>query len=164
MLGGSACSSKQENDPKADLATVELTVTGDVQGTFTGMADFDALETGQSQIWSLSMHDYRPQTFSLAFLRMNKGLKNPEVGTYTVGTGAGADFSAIFTHIVDENFSAAREFSSFGDGTSGTLTIESATDQMIKGSFDFSATGYDDQIQQLNTVHIKGKFKANKRQ
>lgn len=162
IIGGAACSSKDKEQLEVDLGSATLTVTGDVQGSFSGMADFHALSTNQSDTWSISMHDYNPQNFSLNFVRTGKGVERPEVGTYTIGASHKADFFATFVHIVGQNFTAAKEYSTLED-PSGTLTIQTSNSQSVIGDFDLTAFEYNDNFEIVGSVHIKGSFNANQR-
>lgn len=160
-----ACSKdeKDGSEGSLDLGEGTLTVTGDVEGVFKGMADFEGKLASQTETWKISMHNYSPQTFSLTLLKMNDGIENPKPGTYTIGISTKADFSAAFTHIVDEDYVNAIEYSTFEDSNSRTLTIESVTEKTIKGKFEFTAHEYDDMLNPRGDVEIKGQFKANKR-
>src|SRR5699024_8503812 len=146
-----------------ELGEVTLTVTGDGEGAFKGMADFEGAKRSQTENWEISMNDYSPQTFSLSLMRMNAGIDTPEPGTYTVGLSNKADFFAVFTHIVDEDYANATEYSTFESDNTGTLTIESATEKSIKGTFEFTTYEYDDVFKKVGNVLIKGEFTANQR-
>lgn len=160
-----ACSKDEKEGPEGSLGlgVATLTVTGDVEGTFKGMADFEGQLASRTEAWEISMHDYSPQTFSLNLMRMNDGIENPKPGTYTIGISSSADFFAVFTHIVDEDYVNAIEYSTFESDNSGTLTIESVSENTIKGKFELTAYEYDDKLDPIGDIEIKGQFTANQR-
>lgn len=160
-----ACSKDDKEGPESslDLGEVTLTVTGDAEGAFKGMADFEGAKRSQTETWEISMHDYSPQTFSLSLIRMNEGIDNPKPGTYSIGLSNKADFFAVFTHIVDEDYVNAIEYSTFESDNSGTLTIESVSENTIKGKFELTAYEYDDKLDPIGDIEIKGQFTANQR-
>lgn len=171
-----ACSKDEKKPSTYDLGEVNITVTGDLSGTFKGVADFDHLVLkGGNETWSISTHDIKPQTFSMSIMVAgNEWTENtigrPEPGTYSIGGINTSDYQAGFDHIVDQDYynknGKNASYSTIWQGKeeSGTLVITSSTENMVKGTFDFIAHQYDeDTLEQIATVRIKGDFTANKR-
>lgn len=175
-----ACSKSDDNKDGGggkgtNLGEVNIIVSGDLSGTFKGVADFDHLKASSSEIWSISAHDNKPQTFSMSIMVTgNEWSENtigrPEPGTYSLGGVGTSDYQAGFDHIVDQDY-----YNKNGKNTSystiwmkeeenGTLVITSSTENVVKGTFDFIAHQYDeDALEKIGTVRIKGNFTANKR-
>lgn len=167
-----ACSSDDNNNNGSggfDLGIINLTVTGEVEGDFSGMADFDHLAVMGTEIWSIDGNDYSPQTFSISFTDMAIGgtADRPTPGTYSIGSSVGdADYSAIFLYFPDgfKEYSTTI-FSDIIDGgeNSGTLTITSSNENTVKGHFEFTAYREDDDLNIAGTIQVQGEFTANKR-
>lgn len=168
-----SCNKDEVKD--TDLGEVNITVSGDLNGTFKGIADFDYLVSGGNEIWSISTHDTKPQTFSMSIMVAgNEWTENtigrPEPGTYSIGGLYTSDYQAGFDHIVDQDY-----YNEKGKNASystiwqeeeeiGVLVITSSTENEVKGRFDFIAHQYDeDDLRKIGTVSIKGNFIANKR-
>lgn len=160
-----SCSSDDDNS--ADLsgfgsATVNL--SGDLEGTRTGMADFHYHELGSMYMWEISFHDLSPQTFALTLmLQSHEPISRPTPGTYEIGFDPlDPDvFSASFINIEDSNFVDSVEYDTFDNG--GTLTIETSTDEKVTGHFEFTANSRDDNFNSTGTIHVSGSFEALKR-
>jgi len=168
FLSAMACSKNDDSaKPGGGLGEGNLTVSGAVEGKFSGMADFELGEYSSSRIFDISIHDFNPQTFSLSIqsLGITDEIEIPGPGTYTIGTFPHADFHANFTRIIDEDFVNATEYSTFfaEEEGSGTLTITSSDGKTMKGSFEFVAHEIDDDEVLIGSVTIKGEFTANKR-
>lgn len=183
LLAFLAFSCNKGDDNKGDggrkdtnLGEVNITVTGDLNETFKGVADFDHLVLkGGNETWSISTHDSKPQTFSMSIMVAgNEWTENtigrPEPGTYSIGGVYTSDYQAGFDHIVDQDYynknGKNASYSTIWQGKeeSGTLVITSSTENTVKGTFDFIAHQYDeDTLEQIATVRIKGDFTANKR-
>jgi|SRR5690554_3091646 len=150
-----------------DLGEISVTVSGDMEGNFSGMADFDHLATGNIETWEISGHDYDPQSFSISFMDMVIGgsAERPLPGTHSIG-GVLADYTAGFEYFPDPgNYFEYIEYSTiFGSNpTSGTLTVTSSNENTVKGSFEFTAYRVDDNLNIVGTVQVSGEFTANKR-
>lgn len=176
FLGISSCSKDEKPGDSftGDLGEVSLTVSGDVEGKFKGMADFELDKYSNTFIFDISMHDFSPQTFSVSIQTMDTSEENIEIpgpGTYTIGTFPQSDYHGEFIHIVDEDFVNTSEYTTFFYGgedgkeedTSGVLTIHSSDGKTLKGSFEFTAHQLDDELNPQGSVTVKGDFTANKR-
>lgn len=169
-----ACSKdeKEEPDPTLDMGEITFTATGDVKGTFKGMADFNLLETVASN-WSVSGHDINPQTFDIdiGFTKVEEKAGRPEPGTYTIGGPAKEDFTVDFIYFGEKGQGSELEVSSVpshdGEGPRGTLTITSSNEKTVKGHFECKV--YEELYDETKgyyigkSVSIEGKFTANQR-
>ncbi|MGM0634529.1 MAG: hypothetical protein ACQESK_00575 [Bacteroidota bacterium] len=170
LLGFSACSSDDDSSsgPSStdDLGSTNFVVTGDFEAEKSGFADFASLDLGSISTWEISTHDYSPQTFSLNFMLTSatNEVAQPEPGTYTIGfeTNSTEVFHVVYTRIDDGDFSSAVEYTTW-DSDSGTLTIQSATENQVTGSYDFTAYYYDDAFNKTSEIQVSGEFAAKKR-
>ena len=173
LVSLTACSKKDDNnDLDLDFGNVTITVSGDINATFEGMADFHHLGHTSMETWEIAMHDRGPQTFSASILMISLDeLERPGPGTYSIGGGLNADFSGVFTDVVDGAFHLSDEFTTAENERLGydlgTLTITSSDDNRVNGHFQFTAllTDMDDSYNTvvLKTIHVKGEFSAHKR-
>ena len=157
-------------EPGDDLGEVELTLSGDLDGVRAGMADFYGQEAAGLHLWEISMHDFSPQTFSLTLIRSAlDSVQRPDVGTYEID-GNDTGFSAIFTHIPDGDFANVTEYADvlcrdeFGLG--GTLTIETSSDELVTGRFQFTVADVDLDASgcvALGSIDVEGEFTARAR-
>lgn len=172
-----ACSKSEKPDSSGSgLGTMTLEVTGEVNGSFKGMADFNHLKVSQTESWSIAGHDMKPQTFSLDITAIgnqftSNTIGRPEPGNYSIGGMQTADYQATFTHIVDEDFynsngkNVTYTTTYLNEGQNGTLTITSSTEETVKGTFSFTAHPQDTSSPDASskTVQIQGEFTAHKR-
>lgn len=166
------------------LGQVSLTVSGDVQGEKSGMADFYGGEPGGQGIyyWELSFNDFSPQTYDLQLsLTDFDEIPRPAAGTYEIGFDppnpfeerGEPEFFGIYTHIPNGSFSNAMEFETGLFCTEeaprgGTLVITSSSSEAVSGSFSFTAANYDfddsgNCISQ-GEIEVAGEFTAKARQ
>lgn len=171
-LGVVACSDDEDNNGTpagpsgGEYGTSEFTLSGDVQGDRSGYADFELLNlAGISHLWAISMLDFSPQTFSLS-LNMSVDSENapmPGPGTYPVGIDVNNPtapyFSANLTLIENEDFANGIDYvTTMSNG--GTVTITTANDQQMIGTFEFSAIAYGDSANVESTIDVEGSFSA----
>lgn len=150
------------------LGTVNLTISGDVEGQYSGIADFDHMDLGFMQTWQLGLYDYNPQTFELSIIQMSTsgGGSRPAPGTYVIGSGVGSPdgYWADFTHIINEDFENAVDYSAMYD-QAGTLTIVTSNEQVVSGTLEFTAHQYDDETMEIvGTITVSGSFSAKQRE
>jgi len=164
-----SCSDDDDSSGGPDIGDATITVSGDVQGQKSGMADFHHLTDlpGGMETWEISIHDYSPQTFSLQFMLASatSEITQPGVGAHEIGftPNSTSVFTAIYTHIPDGDFMNSTEYSTLWGGA-GTLNITTSNDNTVSGNFQFSATEVDDELNIVGTVEVSGEFTANKRQ
>ena len=178
------CSDSSSGPDLGDVGQVSLTVSGDVEGQKTGMADFYGDEPGGVGIhyWELSFNDFSPQTYSLQLsLQDFEEIERPAPGTYEIGFDVPNPFGesgppvflGIYTHIPNGSFSNAVEYDTgivCDDDTPqrGTLVISSSTSSQVSGTFNFTATSYDfdnsGNCVILSEIEVVGEFSARARQ
>ncbi len=166
-----SCSKDDKQEPNFELGKVTLSITGDVEGTFSGIADFDVVSTSQTQVWTMNMYDYNPQIFSLSLVDISiEDVSRPEPGVYTIGSSVSADYSAVFDYFPGGNYEQGKSYSTshildgfIGSDTYGILTITSSNDNTVQGSFEFNAHRLDDRMNVIGTVKVVAEFTANKR-
>ena len=173
-----SCSDNSTGSDNGALGEMTLKVTGDFEAERSGQADFHGLDSGSIYMWEIHGNDYSPQTFSLSFLHNSvESIDRPGPGTYDVKNQVGQTpwgdpepmaFTAIYTHIENENYAGSVEYSTllcteqFPSG--GTLTITSSSDEEISGSFQFTA--HNVEIEDTGTcishgtIHVSGSFDA----
>lgn len=147
-----------------DFGEVTITLSGDLQGTRTGIADFNHLDLGNLHEWELSFNDYSPNTFDMSLILLGEDLPEvPSPGTYEIGFEPMSSnvFLGSFYNFINEDYDNAIEYSTMQSG--GTLTIQTSNSERITGSFDFVAQSRDDYGNVLESVQISGTFSANKR-
>ena len=153
--------------PGPTMGTVSLTISGDVEGQRSGMADFDLLDIGVAQTWVLNMNDYSPQTFELSFVNMTTdgSASRPAPGTYVIGGVLGAQnvYWVEFSLIENQDFENAVDYSTFAN-QAGTLTILTSNEQVVSGTMEFTVHEYDDDSMEIiSTITVTGSFSAKQR-
>lgn len=156
-------SEKKKTVSSENLGKMELTISGDIEGTRTGTADFYYGSTGPITLWDISSHDSRTgQTFSfyLRIQSMNEEIPQPKPGTYKIALAPNSTdiFNASFTDIIDRENHVQKEYSARGDA--GTLTIEVSNEKQVKGHFEFTAHEADALGEASAQITVKGKFDA----
>jgi hypothetical protein len=167
-FSGYSCSDDNDGPEDISMGEANFTVSGAVEGEKSGQADFHHLTDlpGGLENWEISIHDFSPQTFSLQFsLSSSNSITQPGTGTYEIGFEANSSnvFLAIYTHIPNGDFMNSTEYSTLWGGA-GTLTITTSNEDTVSGSFQFSATEVDDELNVVGTINITGEFTAKKRQ
>lgn len=150
-----------------NLGSVEITLSGDLEGNRSGIADFSYLDLGAIQQWELNFNDYNPQTFDLNLMIMSVDedlSTSPQTGTYEIGFEAtnSSVFFGSFTNIENQDFANAVEYDTF-TSEGGVLIIETSNSERVTGSFSFTAHARDDDFNEVGEVHVSGTFSANKR-
>ncbi|NEN25680.1 hypothetical protein G3O08_19490 [Cryomorpha ignava] len=171
-LGMVSCSDDDNKDggpagPAGDeFGSSALTLSGDVEGERSGMADFELLNlAGLSHWWTISMLDFSPQTFSLnLILSVNsENAPQPGPGTYPIGIDINNPntqyFTADLTLIENQDFANASNYTT-AMTSGGTVTITAANDQEMVGTFEFTAIEYGDSLNVISTVDVSGSFSA----
>lgn len=162
-----SCGNDDNNSSSSDFGEINITVTGQLEDNFSGMADFHQSEVLSTQVWEISGHDYNPQTFSIQLMDVGitDDAERPSPGTYSIGNTVNADYTVNFTHIPNGSFSNSVEYSTtYGNNANnGTLTITSSTENTVKGSFECTAYRVDNNLNIIGTIQVVGDFTANKR-
>lgn len=170
LFGLFACSDNS-TDPNEnegpEFGEVNFTVTGDLEGEKSGIADFDHLVIPPfSEEWQIHTTDISPQTFILTFSLLSTvhQLDRPGPGTYEIGfIPAAADnsnevFFADYVDLGGDNYSV------LGEGSGGSLVIEESTDEIVSGSFNCTLVELnEDGSTVIGSIQIEGEFTARQR-
>ncbi|WP_114750094.1 DUF6252 family protein [Pleomorphovibrio marinus] len=168
----SACSSDDDGSPDIPgehNGSVSFQVSGEVEGEYSGIADFRAFEMSGIHTWDITMLDQDPITFSVSFTQVgNEPIDRPETGTYELGINPGNQlddiYMASFEYYVDGPFQSDSYTVGIGD-TTGELEITSSSDERIEGNFSFTAVRLDDEGNLGETISVTdGEFSAVPRQ
>lgn len=164
-----SCGSDDEGASNANnFGDFQLSLNGDLSGSKNGFADFASMDSFGIQTWEISLNDNNPQTLSLQFMLSSAtgNINRPEPGTYEIGFSANSDsvFLANYVNIPDGNFQDSEEYSTFVETYGGTLTIEASTDNIVAGSFEFTAAKEDDNFNVIGSIEVEGTFSATARQ
>jgi len=168
FLGFTACSDSSTNSSsQMNTGTGSFTISGDVEGNKTGIADFRAYESAGVHTWDILIYDHNPMTFNVSFnLLSNDPIDRPSVGTYELSTGnfQGTEFMGIFTDY-SEGMSQSEGYNVGIGGTGGTLTITTSSENLMEGTFEFTAVTFDDDGAIDGSVSVTdGEFSAVPRQ
>lgn len=142
-----ACSNDDDNnnngnEPSNNLNKISFDISGYVDGNKTGGSYVVIVEDYNT--YMISSHDGTSntnQTFSLNFYKdfEDTSTENPAPGTYPIGTVVDlVDQDGFWLVYTDTQNNI--EFGSGTDNVSGTLTITSNTNNLLKGTFEFTAT------------------------
>ncbi|MCC5940222.1 MAG: hypothetical protein JJU37_01665 [Balneolaceae bacterium] len=151
-----------------DLGEVEISVTGDVQTSFEGIADFDLMDEFSINQWELFFNDISPQTFSVQIFTNNADeMERPSEGTYEIGSDPNAEevFTAIFNEL-EEDLTDGTEYTTFHDDSGGELVITESSEDVVRGSFTFTAKSVDSETNEIDgEVEVtSGEFVAVQRE
>lgn len=161
MVWGAACSDNSTDSGSGSPGDSNLTVSGTVEGEFSGWALFNYTETMGGYSWSINMTDNQTYNLSLSISSVNDPINRPEPGTYVIGGGS-SEFLPIYTDIEAGGIGAGAdyEYSTLWEENTGTLTIEESTEETVTGSFQFYAGQTDDDGNLINTITVEGDFTA----
>ncbi len=162
-----ACS---DDDGSPDIpgehnGSANFQVSGEIEGEYSGIADFRAFEMSGIHTWDITMIDQDPITFSVSFTQVGSDLiDRPEPGTYELGITPGNQsddtYMASFENYVDGPFQSDSYTVGIGD-TTGELIITSSSDELIEGTFSFTAVRLDDEGNLGETIAVTdGEFSA----
>lgn len=146
--------------------TAEITVSGDIEAEKSGVCDFDFLDFGNFKDWSIHANDFSPQTFSFNISDFSQDASRPDTGTYSIGQQNIADYTAIYTHIENQDFQNAEEYGTIfnPNNEEGTLTITVSTETRMEGHFSFMATKVDSLYNPIGEIQVDGSFVAKARE
>ncbi len=161
------------DDGPSGRGQASFTITGDISGQKTGIAEFYSFSAFGVHSWTIDIFDIGPSTFELSFVRVgNSPISRPAPGNYSIGSDFlnSSGFTAFYTHGTGNNATEyAPLFSGFcSENTEegGTLTIENSSDDRVSGKFEFKASDYDfdesGNCEVLGTITVKGEFDAKR--
>src|SRR5690554_2660736 len=148
-----ACSDDDNGGPSTgggggsdQQGTASFTVSGDVEGEYTGIADFRAFEMSGIHTWDIGLKDYSPRTFNISFRQFgDEPIDAPSVGNYSLDLSQEEGvYLTSFEHFDSDNPSPGGEYTVGMGETSGVLKITSSTDTRIEGTFSFTASRLED--------------------
>src|SRR5690606_1825159 len=153
-----SCGNDDNNSSSSDFGEINLTVTGQLEDNFSGMADFHQSEVLSTQVWEISGHDYNPQTFSIQLMDVGStdDAGEPSPGTYSTGDTVNADYTVKFTHNRHGSFSTSVEYrTTYGNNANnGTLSFTSSTETTVKGSFECAAYRVDNNLNIVGPIQV----------
>lgn len=161
-----------------DAGVSTLQVTGALETSHTGIAEFELTEGESVASWELFMHDMAPsQTFSMVISIVGQApiegqeptIRRPETGTYALGgetfNPEAFDVQYIYYGEDYDGETDGREpmWSTSVDGA-GEFTVLESTEDLVKGSFEldvFHARADDkNRADEDSEITIKGTFTA----
>lgn len=160
-----SCSESSVGNDDLGLGNATFSVSGDVEGSKSGMADFSDFNMNNLYSWDISIHDFDPQTFSLQFMIVSDSeIERPSTGTYSIGNEPDSDFTASFTD-TEDGFDNSVEYSTLFGEYSGTLTITESNNDVVKGTFSFTAgeENFDPEVPNREVSVTNGEFEARPR-
>jgi hypothetical protein len=166
LLNGCSDSTSSIEDDLFGSASFDI--SGDIEGSKEGFADFDGFSAYGVSSWEISIHDFQPHTFSLTFMMIDTGdeIQRPGPGTYDISYGVGNEgsFSAFYVN-TEDGYEEAFEYETYGEGTGGQLVITESSSDVVKGTFSFNAAKYDyDTGEVIGTISVtNGRFEARAR-
>lgn len=159
----SSCSG-DDSSSSGNLNTVSIEVTGDFEAEKLGIADFGLIDIGSTNSWELNMSDINPQTFNLRFVlnSVNQAIQRPTPGTYEIGfeTNSNSVFTAFYIDVPNGNLSESKEYTTLDENYGGTLTIDSSDNDVVTGSFEFTAAHVDEDFNVIGEINVVGEFEA----
>ncbi|MEX1191245.1 MAG: hypothetical protein WEA99_04675 [Brumimicrobium sp.] len=139
-------------------------VSGELEGEYSGVAYFRPFERNGLHSWGITLIDQKPMTFTVSFAQTSsEPISAPEEGLYTLGINPGNRKDDIYSTSFEyfESDPLKRESYSVGFGeTSGVLEITKSTEELIEGTFAFSAVRLEKGMVAGTIEVTEGKFSA----
>lgn len=163
--------SKVKKDPNAyasgkqeDKGSASFVVSGEHEGEYSGVAYFRSFEMRGMHSWGITLVDQKPMTFTVSFSQTGgEPIARPEVGTYTLGINPGNKQDDIFLtsfEYFESNPSKSDSYSVGIGKSSGVMEITKSTDELIEGTFSFTAERFEGAEVVGNIEVTDGKFSA----
>lgn len=130
-------------DEVPDVGSVTLTLSGEMERERAGTAEFILADSESIGAWMLSMGDASPRTFNLSIVNISDDpseITRPGPGIYPIANQFDEPgmFRASYEHVGDYD-QPYKYFYHTNNEVGGTLTIETSTEAMMSGSFEFRA-------------------------
>ncbi|MEX2483184.1 MAG: hypothetical protein WED10_01405 [Brumimicrobium sp.] len=139
-------------------------VSGELEGEYSGIAYFRPFDRNGLHSWGITLIDQKPMTFTISFAQTSgEPIAAPEVGSYTLGINPGNRKDDIYLTSFEyfESDPFKRESYSVGiSETSGVLEITTSTDELIEGTFSFTAVRLEKGVVAGNIEVTEGEFSA----
>lgn len=167
----SSCSDDDDSSSAApppgggQQGSASFTVSGGVEGEYSGTAEFMALETTiGTHIWGIYLFDQNPLTFNIDFqlFDQSEAIELPGTGTYPLGLGWSNElFLGSCEFFEDGSFIPLENYNIGAGGGTGELVITTSTDELVEGTFSFTAVALDDLANVVDSVVVSnGVFSA----
>jgi len=148
-----------------DPGFVSFSVAGDLEAEKEGIAEFALFAESNVEQWDLLFNDIGPQTYSLVLMTHGEDLERPSEGVYTIGNDLSAqdEFFAVFEDL-EEGFDSSVEYTTTHDDAGGELEITESTDDIVRGSFSFTAIKTDQETGEVigEITITEGDFSATR--
>ncbi|TVR15696.1 MAG: hypothetical protein EA391_09885 [Balneolaceae bacterium] len=137
-----------------------ITVTGSVNDEHKGAARY----TNQNHEFTILLGGQDNDNFDvdIAKIDFDGGVTVPSPGTYTIGNLEREDFRADYVNRrLGGSFFGDHHYISDLAGATGVLVIESVSNNVITGSFEFTASrGADTDLTPIDPLTVTGEFRA----
>ncbi|MCA1763609.1 MAG: DUF6252 family protein [Cryomorphaceae bacterium] len=163
--GGDDDSNNPPSDPGGHGGSASFDISGEIEGEHSGIADFRAFEMAGVYNWDITIINQDPITFNISFLQQGEDpIDRPGEGTYELGINPGNQSNDIYTGSYVNyggNPSEQDNYTIGIDETSGTMEITSSSDELIEGTFSFTAARIGDDGNVAGTIEVtNGEFSA----
>jgi hypothetical protein len=139
-------------------------VSGEIEGEYSGIADFRAFEMSGVHTWDITLIDQNPITFNISFAQFGEEpIAAPPVGTYTLAINPGNQEDDIYQttfEYFEEDPLQGDNYTVGIDGTSGVLEITTSTEDLIEGTFSFTAVRMENGVTAGTIEVTNGEFSA----
>lgn len=137
-----------------------ITVAGSVNDEHTGAARY----TNSNIEFTILLGGQDNDNFDVDITKvdLDGGVTVPSPGTYTIGNLDSEDFRADYVNRrLGGSFFGDHHYISDVAGTTGVLVIESVSNNVVTGSFEFTASrGADTNLNPIDPLTVTGEFRA----
>lgn len=162
LIAAYACSDNStESGGKSGAGEGSFTISGDLDGENTGIANFRAFEMSGVHTWDINILDQNPITYTIDFrLMSDEPIDRPQPGTYELSTSSfdGTTFTGTYTFFENNQMKPDGYIvAAPASNTEGTLIITASSDDIVEGTFHFTAKN----IETGGTITVSnGEFSA----
>ena len=156
---GNAEPNGDSNDGGQTSGSVSFDVNGDVEGQMEGHAHFSDVDSPQVGEFEFTFGD--SETFLVQMPRRGDEAREiPDQGTYTITSGADADFYPTVRFFEDGDEVNSKDFASISPDV-GSIEITSSSSTSISGTFELEATRFSLDSSDEGSIEISnGEFTA----
>lgn len=140
-----SCSDNSSGPDDNGLGEASFTIAGDLEGEKTGIANFRAFEMSGIYTWDILIQDTGQITYDISFSMLSdEAIERPEPGTYDIALSGfgGEDFNGSYSDYNDSQFNPTN-YTVGISSTSGTLNITNSSEDLVEGTFQFTAVDAD---------------------
>lgn len=161
LLAAFACSDSSTDSKTADKGAGSFTISGDIEGEKSGIANFRAFEMSGVHTWDINILNQDPITYTIDFrLMSDEPINRPQPGTYELSTSSfdGSTFTGTYSFFGDNQMDPDGYLIAIpGSNTKGTLIITASSEDLVEGTFQFTAKN----IETGGTITVSnGEFSA----